>query len=267
MYAIVSLTALLAILPVAPFAHKLPSTFYIVLALIGILAVIYNTLSFPFTPQSAFKTAYWQQADLQGGNSTVTLTGVQPYLGHVLKEVPSVDYDGVSWRKGPERGLTSAQFPSVAPRSFPNLPMSKWMDIEVERTGMSSLLIRISGKDTRACRLRFHGGYNVSQVLVRGSNRDGYELPSPAPVKNVDLWKRTWNGTWEVELELAAPSSSRDPAIDTAEILRGRASCIWSDRTNGRIPTLDELYVFSPTWATMTAWETGLVEGWKEFSV
>jgi hypothetical protein len=145
--------------------------------------------------------------------------------------------------------------------------MSEWVDLKIERTGMSGLLIKISGQDTRACRLSFEGGYNVSQVLVRGSNRDGYELPSPVPVKHVNLWKRTWNGTWEVEVEMMATGSLEDPVLELAEVLRGRASCIWSDRTNGRIPSLDELFVFFPPWATLTAFGSGLVEGWKEFSI
>jgi hypothetical protein len=266
-YIILSLTALLATLPVTPFAHKLPITFYIVLTLIGIAAAAYNTLDFPFTPEAAFKTAYWQQANLQTGNSTVVLTGVRPYLQRVLQEVPSIDYESISWGKGPAPGLSTAEFSSLAPRSLPNLALSKWVNVEVEKTGMSSLLIKISGRDTRACRLVFEGGYNVSQVLVRGSNRDGYELPSSVPVKHVNLWKRTWNGTWEVEVELMAMGSLENPGLELAEVLRGRASCVWSDRADGKIPALDELYVFFPTWATMTAWGSGLVEGWKEFSI
>ena len=262
-----SLTALFVVLPIAPFAHKLPLTFFIVLAVIGIAAAAYNTLEFPFTPDVAYKARFWQTADLQAGNSTIALTGVRPYLQQVLREVPTVENDDISWEKAKVAGVSTATFPALVPRSVPHVNMTKWMDIEVEKTGLSSVLIRLSGQETRACRLSFEGGYNVSQVLVRGSNRDGYELPSSVPVKHVNLWKRTWNSTWEVEVELMAMSSLEAPVHEIAEVLRGKASCIWSDRTDGRIPALDELYVFFPTWATMTAWGSGLVEGWKEFTV
>ncbi|KIM32383.1 hypothetical protein M408DRAFT_218052 [Serendipita vermifera MAFF 305830] len=266
-YMFLSITALLFALPVAPFAHKLPVTFFIVLAVVGLATAAYNTFEFPFAQGGAYKVVFWQSADLQAGNSTVSLTGVGPYLKQALRDVSPVEYDDVTWEKGPVSGVSTAKFPALAPRSVPTLNMAKWMNIEVEKTGISSALIRISGQETRACRLSFEGGYNVSQVLVRGSNRDGYELPSPVPVKHVNLWKRTWNATWEVEVELTATGSSNVPLHQTAEVLRGKASCIWADRNDGRIPALDQLYVFLPPWATMTAWGSGLVEGWKDFTI
>lgn len=262
-----SLTSLLLVLPVAPFAHKLPVTFFAVLAVAGIATAAYNTLEFPFTPDAAYKAAFWQTADLQAGNSTITLRGVRPYLQQVLREVPTVEYDDITWGKWAIPGVNTANFPALVPRSVPHVNMAKWMDIQVEKTGLSSVLVRISGQETRSCRLSFQGGYNVSQALVRGSNRDGYEMPSRVPVTQIDLWSRTWNATWEVEVELMAMNSLDTAVHQMAEVLRGKASCIWSDRTDGRIPALDELYVFLPTWATLTAGRSGLVEGWKGFSI
>ena len=263
-YSIISLTVLLAIIPLVPFAHKLPLTFYFALLVIGLVTAIYTTLDFPFTPNSAFKSLFMQTVDLTTENSTVTLIGLQPYLQEVLKENPSIEYDQIVWSQLERLGGWSAEFAGLAPRSVPDKNMVDWLDVSIEKTGISSALIRISGQETRACSLEFERGYNVSQAVVRGSNMHGYPLPASTPIKYVNLWRRTWNPTWEVEVELTAGDAS---GTSNFSILEGKASCIWSDRSDGRIPALDELYVFYPTWATMVAWETGLVEGWKTFRI
>jgi hypothetical protein len=261
-YSIISLTVLLAIIPLVPFAHKLPLTFYFTLLVIGLATTIYTTLDFPFTPNSTFKSMFMQTVDLKTENNTVTLTGLYSHMQQVLKEIPSIEYDQIVWSDFKRPGVYSAEFAGLAPRSVPNKNMADWLDVSIEKTGISSALIRVSGRDTRACRLEFNRGYNVSQAVVRGSNMHGYPLPAPAPIKYVNLWRRTWNASWEVEVELTAGD-----APNSFSVLEGKASCIWSDRSDGKIPALDELYVFYPTWASMSAWETGLVEGWKTFSI
>ncbi|KAG8834684.1 hypothetical protein FRC17_007769 [Serendipita sp. 399] len=266
-YAFVSLAAMLAILPISPFAHKLPLAFYVTLLIIGIVTATYTTLSPPFTPESPLKAWFWQSTDLDAENSTVTLAGVRPHLQRAIQEVYSIDYDTVKWVQSPRPGLDVAQFPAILPRSVPGRPMTDWVNITLEKTSSLSVTARISGINTRSCRLSFEGGYNVSQAVVRGSNEGGYELPAPRPLKNIGLWSRNWNKTWVVDIDLVAPGSSEVGQNVTVEILQGKASCLWSDRANGKIPALDELYVSFPTWATLTAVSGGLVEGWKSFSV
>jgi hypothetical protein len=222
-------------------------------------------LVFPFTPEDAYKTLYRQSANLEAGNSTITLIGVRPYLQRALKQVASVDYDAIEWTSAGIPGLAEAKFAGLVPRSVPDEPMSNWVNVTLEKTSPSSILLRISGLDTRACRLVFEGGYNVSQVVVRGQNTEGYNLPSAFPIKTLNLWSRTWKRTWEVDVELAALGSSENS--DNANILTGKALCLWSDRAGGRIPALDDLYVRFPTWVTMAAWRGGLVEGWKSFGI
>ncbi|CAG8604049.1 3297_t:CDS:2 [Acaulospora colombiana] len=264
-YIIITGSILLTLLPITPFAHKLHPSVFAALLLLGIATTAYSSLEFPFTPENSFKTLYWQSADLNAGNSTITLLGVRPYLQRVLKQVGSIDYDKVEWRKANISGLAEAKFTGLVPRSVPDEKMSNWVNVTLERSSPSSVLLRISGVDTRACRLYFDGGYNVSQVVVRGQNTDGYDLPSSFPIKTVNLWSRSWSRTWEVDIELAALGSSETPS--NANVLTGRASCVWSDRAKGKVPALDDLYVRFPTWATMTAWRGGLVEGWKSFSI
>ncbi|PVF98565.1 Zn-dependent exopeptidase [Serendipita vermifera] len=264
-YIIITASVLLTLLPITPFAHKLHPSIFAVLLLLGIATMAYNSLIFPFTPENGFKAVYWQSADLDAGNSTITLLGVRPYLQRVLKQVGSVDYDSIEWRKSNISGLAEAQFKGLVPRSVPDEKMSNWVNVTLERSGSSSILLRISGVDTRGCRLEFDGGYNVSQVVVRGQNTAGYVLPASFPIKTVNLWSRSWSRTWEVEIELAALGSSEAPY--NAKVLTGKALCLWSDRAKGKVPALDDLYVRFPTWATMTAWRGGLVEGWKSFSI
>jgi hypothetical protein len=261
-YLIISLTVLLAIIPLVPFAHKLPPTFYFTLLIIGLATAIYTSLDFPFTPNSAFKSMFMQTVDLKTENNTVILTGLHHHLQQVLKENPSIEYDQIVWSKSERLGVYSAEFAGLAPRSVPDKNMADWLDVSIEKTGISSALIRVSGRDTRACRLEFERGYNVSQAVVRGSNTHGYPLPAPNPINYVNLWRRTWHAAWQVEVELTASGVS-----DSLSVLEGKASCIWSDRSDGRIPALDELYVFYPTWASISARGTGLVEGWKTFSL
>lgn len=261
-YSIIALTVLLTIIPLTPFAHKLPLTFFFTILVIGLATAIYTTFDFPFAPNAAFRMMFKQSIDLESQNTNVTLTGLRPQLQQVLKEIPSINYDQITWTPYRRTGVYSAEFAALTPRSVPKIKMADWVNITTKKTGISSALIRVSGQDTRACRLEFERGYNVSQAVVRGSSLHDFPLPASTPVKHVNLWRRRgWNGTWEVEVEFTAGEASYSPILD------GKVSCIWSDRSDGKIPALDELYVFFPTWATMSAWPGGLVEGWKRFSI
>ncbi|CAG7854086.1 Vacuolar membrane protease {ECO:0000250/UniProtKB:P38244} {ECO:0000305}; AltName: Full=FXNA-related family protease 1 {ECO:0000250/UniProtKB:P38244} [Serendipita indica DSM 11827] len=268
-YALISLSVMLAILPIAPFAHKLPVTFYLVLLVIGIATAAYTSFVFPFTSESPLKVFFGQTVDLDQGNSTVTLAGVRPYLDRVFRELPTIDSSNITWSKGPVSGIQIAGFPGLAPRSVPNTPMADWVHVTLNKTSLSSASITVMGNNTRACRVSFEGGYNVAQAVVRGSNTKDLQLPSPHPLKQVNLWSRTWNATWVVDVDFMAPSTEEQSmqSATAAKVLSGKVSCIWSERTNGRIPALDELYVFFPMWATISAGRAGLVEGWKSFSV
>ncbi|KAG8906195.1 hypothetical protein FRB99_007411 [Tulasnella sp. 403] len=268
-------------IPIAPYAHKVHRTITYVIILIWAITVLYNTLSFPFSPASPLKVYFQQTADLDydelGANNTVRLVGVPGYLEKYIAEaIPSGNdarrHETLSCGAvdSPKVGLSSCTFPSLAPNVAPWLTTSnaaqplkparrQLLEYKTTRLTANSGMISIHGQNTRSCRIYFDDP--VVSVRVKGGNdrmQDKYPMPEGG-LKEVRLWSRTWDRTFEVLVEWEGKTR--------AEALTGRVACEWAEMREERIPALDEVVSFLPAWAVVSKLADGLFEGTKRFKM
>jgi len=151
---------------------------------------------------------------------------------------------------------------------------------EVTRTSPTSAEISIRGKNTRNCRIYFDNRpivrYTVSGSVTGMQPHYGIHEEG---VKEVRLWSRDWDKVFTVNVEW------RD-YMGLGEGLRGRVACEWAEYASAsagvpgqggnpakggfrsaKIPALEEILSFLPTWVVVSKFADGLVEAWEWFEV
>ena len=255
--------------PMVPMIHRFSwhIPIFLLLVLGGTLA--YNLLAFPFSAQNRVKLYFQQQIDLEHGNNTVSLLGLQPFVEAAITNIPSAAGQHVECMsvENRERCAWIGPTPQVAGNSeyvYSRAPYRSWLNynasITNEYKSTSTAQFRISGKNTRACKLVFDTP--ITTLHVHGQSPEDKRLP-PVPEqgsKEVRLWSRTWNRTWTVDVTWDSKEHGRN--------LAGKAVCLWSDvNQQGVIPAFDEVAHYVPVWAAITKAADGLVEGYKSFNV
>ncbi|KAL9111414.1 MAG: hypothetical protein Q9227_004091 [Pyrenula ochraceoflavens] len=272
-YLFIAIISILLLTPLLPYLHRFTWHVPIFMLLVFIGTLIYNLVAFPVSPQNRLKFGFQQVVDLDKGNNTVTLVGLKPYLGKVLYSLPSADGFGVPIISGPYSTSSHdnrwmCEWPGLAPNVVHNKTSlhergkySSWLTYDLNRTSSNSAIVKLSGRNTRACRLEFDKP--VFRINVRGSGpQDERYLKVPSVgSKTLNLWSRTWENSWTLDVEWRKQNGRG---------LSGRAVCKWNDDNyNGVIPALDEARHFAPNWAAFTGLRAGagLVEGYKRFSI
>ena len=258
-YLATSIVSTLIFVPFIPFIHKIhrfvPSAVLVVL----IITVLYNVFAFPFSENSPLKVFFQQTIDLDSGNNTVHLTGVNPWISRrIVPELPS------SWgtenvcghRDSLRANLPECRWPSLEPHVGTGKP-SSWLSVNATQTAPGMGLISLSGLETRNCRLYFDAP--VSAASVRGSSGEIQDLypVSSSGITELRLWSRSWDRTFEVSVAWESGGG--------AEALTGRAACEWAEA--GAIPALEEVVSFLPKWTRVTKRTDGLLEGYKTFKM
>jgi hypothetical protein len=228
----------------------------------------------------------------------VTLTGVAPYVEkRLIPELPSTwgkvlnctrddlrgpGLTGCTWESellaspgrkdhwhSPSMDKASLDTKALV-TSAPATSTKDWLEYSAERTGNTSVRIRLAGTNSRACRVYFDSR-PVSSFRVHGANPDfqpSFPLPAEG-VNQVNLWSRTWARKFVVDAEWKLEAG------DT-EGVKGRVACEWAEYesgsaggggSGGRIPALEEVLAFLPRWALATKRMEGLVEAWTTFEV
>lgn len=82
-----------------------------------------------------------------------------------------------------------------------------------------------------------------------------YPMPAEG-LKQFSLWGRSFGKSFSVEFGWEGGNG-----------ITGRVGCAWDDKTAGRIPALDEIIAFLPTWATVSKHSSGLVEVTRSFMI
>ena len=271
-YILISITTLFIILPLAPYAHRLPFSFYIGLLLVGVLSTTYCLVRTPFSAKAPFKTWFFQSVDLDNGNNTVKLQGLHGPLSQIVSEVPSA-IEGVRWTTSSTPRFKTAEWEGLSPK-ISDAPMKEWLSVNISSVGAESARFHLRGINTKECKLHFdkQGNAKVKRVRVGGDRGKWVDVGGwDHPLESFALWSRDWDNTWIVDVEWVQPhkkeSFTLQPNSESAPSLSGRAACLWADWTAGKIPAIDELYVFMPTWSTLSAGRGGLVEGYKAFKV
>ena len=267
-YLAVALFSILIILPIAPFINKVHRLVTVVLGLVLVATIVYNMLSFPFSPSSPLKVYFQQTMDLDksphGASNEVNIVGIPHYTQkHILPTIPSMSNPNCTTDLI-KLDLRSCKFAGLPPNVVPHVSKGfkghdELITFNATRLTDSTGRITVRGLNTRACRLYFSDP--ITGLSVKGGQAEFQEkYPIPAGgLKEVRLWSRTWDK--EFEVVVAWEGKVR------AEKISGRVACEWSEMHEGRIPALDEIVNFLPSWAVVTKYADGLVEGYKSFEL
>lgn len=272
-YIIMAFFTILLLLPVGPFAHRIPYQLPTFLFLIFMGTLIYSLLAFPFSAQNRYKAYFQQSVDLETGQNIVTIAGLENYVRPIIANLPSAAGQAIDCESRSTRtGIKFCTFTGLAPKVVNNIPYGVppekayrgWLTYNVTRSHSSNKArFMLSGKDTRACVLRFDRPIKNFDVHGSGSDSRFARVPDMGS-SEIRLWHREWSKPWTVDVEWA-PSEGKE---DGEEGIEGRVVCLWSDdNVEGVIPALDEVRRYAPDWSAVTKLGDGLVEGSKPFVV
>jgi len=272
-YLFVAVLSVLLLVPLGPFLHRFHYPIPTILFLICVGTVIYNLVAFPFSPNSRLKVYFIQQVDLDTGINEVSLTGLMPYVRNIIESIPSSAGKTINCNSpdyAARSGLTKCRWKGIPPNAVaedglpgnvpPEIDYRSWVSFNVTRAVNSSQQARfkISGKNTRACRLLF-------DRPIEDFNVTGYATDPRFPrvakhgCRSIRLWSRQWDPSWEVNV---AWDNEGGRGLD------GKVVCLWSDANNPTtIPAFTEVQRFMPVWSIATKLSDGLVEGSKTFKV
>ncbi|KAK7954245.1 peptidase family M28 [Apiospora saccharicola] len=249
-YILVALMSVLVFTPLSPFIHRHSYHIPTLLLFVFIGTLIYNLAAFPFSPTSRMKFFFVQRLNLDTGINQVCLAGVESsFMDDIVSSLPSTAGQEIVKQTSSARSdLTEYSWKGLAPRVVPTngtLPpektYSQWLSLNVTRAkGLNNASIRVSGRNTRSCRILFDRP--VDDIVVKGSDEDP-RFPG------------------------SARRSSKGKNVGE-EGMDGRVVCLWNDQDERTaIPALKEIRRFAPDWSTVTKMGDGLVEGSKSFMV
>jgi hypothetical protein len=285
-YVFMAILTLLLLLPVSPFVHRFAYPVPLILFLVFCGTLIYSLVAFPFSEGAKLKVYFVQRVDLDSGLNEVSLTGLRPHVRDIAASIPSAagqnlhcgvpDYAA---RSGLTKCAWSGVPPNVVPVGLmgetetvkrtpvpPEKTYKKWVKYNVTRvknstSKMNEAVFRLSGKNTRACRLLFDRYITDFNVTGFGSDPRFPRVGSKG-CKEIRLWNRQWGGEWEVNVQWEKGNEEQGDGLD------GKIVCLWSDANEvGTIPAWDEVLRFMPRWSVATKLSDGLVEGSKSFKV
>ncbi|KAG9768446.1 putative zinc metalloprotease, partial [Aureobasidium melanogenum] len=287
-YAMIAACTILLFSPMVPILHRFTWHIPIFLLLVLVATTIYNLIAFPFSPENRVKLFFQQQVDLEGGNNTVSLQGVTPYLRQAIASLPSSAGQELACVKTElSDRLEKCSWMGIPPnvgnpfsRTPPEQQYKGWLSFNVTRLNGSDSENKarfvLYGKNTRACRIYFDSPISAFQVEGQAP-RDKRFIPVPdGGSREIRLWSRTWDRAWTVDVSWDDPSAGDDseeemdasPKKHSITPLHGKVACEWSDANQvGVIPAFDEAMHYVPDWVAISKMADGLVEGYKKFQI
>jgi len=174
-YLVVAIFSILLLLPIGPFMHRVGHVLPTLLFVVFLSTLVYNLVSFPFSGTNRYKTYFQQTVDLDSGLNQVTLVGIEEYIREIIAYVPSAAGQTISCTTRPEirSGLSFCSYSGVAPKVVddvkngvpPEKGYEKWLTYNVTRVpGQNKATFHISGKETKACILRFDDPFSAFHV-------------------------------------------------------------------------------------------------------
>jgi hypothetical protein len=272
LYVFMAAFAILILSPLVPFLHRftwqVPT--FMLLVLVGTL--IYNLTAFPFSSNNRLKLFFRQEVDLDSGMNNVSIVGISPYVQYAVRLLPEGEnrFTNCVADRRPGRSICKGQ--GLPPRVVdlhstlpPETQYRSWLTFNVSRSGdANKARFMLSGRNTRACRILFDAPISDVHVIGAGPNDKRFPPVPEAGSKEIQLWSRTWNRTWTVDVEW----EGQGPHEGQKTGMEGKVVCMWSDANQeGVIPALDEARKFLPVWTAVTKLDDGLVEGGKRFII
>jgi hypothetical protein len=274
-YLLIALFSILVLLPVSPFMQRVTYHIPCLLFLVFVGTLIYNLTAFPFSENNRYKAYFQQTVDLESGVNHVTLAGIEQYIREIISYIPSASGQSITCIRRPEirSGVSFCSWEGPAPRVVKNVPsgvppekgFAEWLSYNVTRAeGENKATFHISGKETKACIIRFDEPFTAFNVHGAAESDGRWADVPESGSDQIKLWHRDWDREWVVDV--AWPVSNGKKVGQEGR--SGRVVCLWADHNMlGTIPALDEVQRFAPKWATVTKAMDGLVEGSKPFVV
>ncbi|KAJ7137774.1 hypothetical protein C8R44DRAFT_660823 [Mycena epipterygia] len=280
-YLAISLLVLMMVLPVVPFTFKIHSSVASLFLVVFLLSTASNLLAFPFSQEDPLKVSFKQSIFLGNISSpyteithaTTTVQGLDRYVRDlILPKLPSAIGQNVVCSEGFFPVIEGCSWNSTllpSPGTYSSaatVGADNWLKASVTRLGANSARFVVGAVNNRGCKLYFGNGKRIKHHHVHGSEPG--MLPQfsgpPEGVVDLQLWSRTWDRTFTVDVDWEGDSA-----------LEGRVACEWAEYesgsigvdTSGKIPALEEVLTFLPSWATVTKMSIGLVEVWGSFSI
>lgn len=263
----VGIMAILLLLPLTPFMHRITRHIPLFLLVVFIATFIYNLVAFPFSTNYRYKLYFQEVVDVDAKTDVVLLSGLPEYVEQVISSIPSAHQHANCSQKSSRAGLTACEYAvpsSLSPDLVHGKKSKELITVEgsIESDGRTANL-HINAVDSKMCIL------NLSRPVY------GFKLDKGLPVderfgsspqngmKSITLFRRDWSGAWEVELQLTRDIRETDPkAFDVT------VKCAYSDMNDEKtIPVLHELYQYMPKWAVISKAAVGLVEVRKKYTV
>ncbi|KAJ7085689.1 hypothetical protein B0H15DRAFT_845959 [Mycena belliarum] len=278
-YMAICVLVFVMVLPVVPFTFKVHAGVATSFIVIFFLSTAACWLAFPFSQMEPLKVSFRQTVALGNISSTnheitratTTLLGLDGYLQNlIIPKLPSAIGENIVC--SPLRGVEKCSWNSTllpSPGKFKGAASAaeapRWLDASVTRLGENSARFVIGAANTRGCRLYFDN-QRITHHNVHGAEPGMLQRFSGPPEGFVELrlWSRTWDRTFTVDVEWQGNST-----------LEGRVACEWAEYesgsigvpTTGKIPALEEVLAFLPSWVVATTMADGLVEAWGSFSI
>ena len=290
----IAIMSILLLLPLTPFIHRVTHHIPIFLLALFVGTFIYNLVAFPFSIENRYKFYFQQIIDLDEGTNVVRLSGLEEYVRPVMASLPSAAGQNIECRSGGVKsGLVKCDYDgsSLSPTLVKGKELDELLTVTVPESIDSSLVtITVDAADTRMCVLNTSRpiyGFSVQGGSARDERlgalpREGFS--------SMDIWRRTWEGAWNVTLDLEKKGRSvgqldlgtedtveadgldelkaRSDEAFAADPFEVTVTCKWSDGNKpSTIPALHELRQFMPPWAAVTKSQVGLVDVKKTYKV
>ncbi|KAF8552963.1 hypothetical protein OG21DRAFT_1442723 [Imleria badia] len=289
-YSMVSLSALLLVLPMSPFSINAHRWLTLLVLAIFVLSTVYTWVAFPFSQHAPLKVYFVQTVNLTTSgtgieHATTAITGPKQFLArHIIPEFPSAFGKPVSCHDALDKvGLQTCEWevdaamaPSPGGKGTPyNDTDMPWVSYYVDRKGSNSARITVQGLNTRFCTLTLDNR-RISKVSVVGDGakglQKGYDMPAEG-LSEIQLWSRDFGKRFEVAVEWKDGGASESKAEDE---VKGRVSCGWDEhegatigggQSGGKIPSLEEVVSFLPEWAVVSKSTSALFSAGMVFEV
>lgn len=273
----VGFLTIILLFPLTPFIHRighqLPT--FLFLAFAGTL--IYNLSAFPFSANYRFKYFFQQTIDLDLNTNQVAIHGVPEYTRQIIQSLPGVAGQSIECQPSNRVAVCVYDGSANPPNVVDNVQLKDLVTITATKSSDGkSVNLQLDALDTRTCTIEFSSP--VAGFAVE--NAAPIEKRTNAGVSSVRLWRRKWEGPWNVSLQLGSNFAMASEPADDMEVavndeLRVRAapleitaSCSWSDaNVASRIPAFTEFKRYAPGWSTVSKASVGLVEVKKTIKV
>lgn len=261
----IGIMTILVLLPLTPFMHRITRHVPLFLFVVFIATFIYNLVAFPFSPNYRYKLYFQEVIDLDAHTDTASLSGLSEYVQAVVASIPSAQHVDCS-QKSSRAGLTACVYDvsSLSPDLVNGTKPKDLISVEgsISPSGKTATL-KINAVESKMCIL------DLSKAVYNFQVKNGASLDSrfgsfpQNGLKRITLFRRDWEGAWEVELHLTRDVSKSDPKPFEVTV-----KCAYSDMNDERtIPVLHELYQYMPKWAVISKAAVGLVEVRKTYPV